>query len=208
MDIMYATGWTISDNIFIGIQGRTREARGAIFLWHDSRDCVIERNIIIDCDSGICLGNSSKRDDTETHCRRCIVRNNFLTRTPENGILADYTTDCAILHNTIHDPASRQKRLIRLVHDNDGLLVANNLISGPPLMNRSTGTVRIQGNITRVLTDRFLSARNGNLRLTEAVSDVTDAAKRLPSVIHDIDGVPRDKQTDIGADEFRAGQLE
>jgi len=42
MDIMYATNWTISDNVFIGIQGRTREARGAIFLWHDSRDCIIE----------------------------------------------------------------------------------------------------------------------------------------------------------------------
>ena len=64
-----------------------------------------------------------------THCTGVVVRNNFLCRVPENGILADYTRDCAILHNTVHDPESRLGRLIRLVHDNDGLRVVNNLLS-------------------------------------------------------------------------------
>ena len=56
----------------------------------------------MDCDSGICLGNSSATDETPIHCTRCIVRNNFLTRTPENGIYADYTRDCKILNNTLY----------------------------------------------------------------------------------------------------------
>ncbi|MFA0740299.1 MAG: hypothetical protein DFNUSKGM_000402, partial [Candidatus Fervidibacter sacchari] len=43
IDVMFAQGWVISDNVFVGIQGRTREGRGAIFLWHDSRDCIVER---------------------------------------------------------------------------------------------------------------------------------------------------------------------
>ena len=68
IDVMYATGWTIRDNVFIGIRGRTGSARGAVFLWHDSRDCVVERNVIVDCDSGICLGNSSKPADVAIHC--------------------------------------------------------------------------------------------------------------------------------------------
>ena len=68
MDIMYARRWTISDNVFVGIQGRTREARGAVFLWHDTRDCVIERNVILDFDSGICLGNSHRGPGTKVHC--------------------------------------------------------------------------------------------------------------------------------------------
>ena len=139
---MYATGWTISDNLFMGIHGRTQEARGAIFIWHDSRDCVIERNVIVDCDSGICLGNSHKKDETEFHCVRCVVRNNFVTRAPENGILADYTKDCVIAHNTVHDPHSRQRRLIRLAHDNAGLVVANNLLSGPPLANQTASPIQ------------------------------------------------------------------
>ena len=113
IDVMYPTGWTIRDNVFLGIRGRTGSARGAVFLWHDARDCVVERNVIVDCDSGICLGNSHKPDDVAIHCTGVVVRNNFLCRAPENGILADYTRDCAILHNTVHDPRSRLGRLIR-----------------------------------------------------------------------------------------------
>ncbi len=97
MDIMYAKRWTISDNVFMGIHGRTGEARGAIFLWVDAEDCIVERNMIIDCDCGICLGNSHRGEGTTVHCTRCTVRNNFVTRCPENDILADYTRDCKIL---------------------------------------------------------------------------------------------------------------
>ena len=104
IDAMNAKGWVISDNVFIGIHGRTGEARGAIFLWNGSEDCVIERNIIIDCDTGICLGNSHRVKQWPIHCTRFIVRNNFVTRTPEVGILAAYTRDCKVLANTVHHP--------------------------------------------------------------------------------------------------------
>jgi parallel beta-helix repeat protein len=200
---MYATNWTISDNVFVGIQGRTRQARGAIFLWHDSRDCTIERNIIIDCDSGICLGNSHRPPHITTHCTNCVVRNNFLTRAPENGILADYTRDCAIVHNTVHDPENRLKRLVRLVHDNDGLLVANNLLSGPPMrQDHVSGDLRIVGNVTRDLTSAFVDALTGNLHLETNVPDVVDAGASVPGVDHDIDVERRDGAPDIGADEL------
>jgi hypothetical protein len=202
MDIMYATGWTISDNVFTGIHGRTREARGAIFLWHDSRDCIVERNVIIDCDSGICLGNSHRKAETETHCLRCIVRNNFVTRAPESGILADYTTDCTIVHNTIHDPDNRLKRLIRLVHDNDGLMVAGNLLSGPPLRNESSADIQIHDNVTSVLTEAFVSVANGNLHLAQRVVGLAGTCQRLPEAMQDFDRDTRDDRTDAGADEF------
>ncbi len=58
IDVMYAKDWILSDNVFVGIQGRTRGARGAVFLWHETEDCVVERNVIIDCNTGIALGNS------------------------------------------------------------------------------------------------------------------------------------------------------
>ena len=70
IDVMYATDWIISDNVFVGIQGRTFEGRGAVFIWHDSRDCVIERNIIIDCDVGLQLGNPHRDSETIHHCVR------------------------------------------------------------------------------------------------------------------------------------------
>ena len=202
MDIMYATDWTISDNVFIGIQGRTREARGAIFLWHDSRDCIIQRNTIIDCDSGICLGNSHIKAETTTHCLRCVVRNNFITRAPENGILADYTTDCVIVHNTIHDPNSRLKRLIRLIHDNGGLMVANNLLSGPGLLNQSSGDMQIVGNVTKVLTDSFESVEDGNLHLKRPAEGVFNVCEPLSNATHDFDREIRGNRPDPGAAQF------
>ena len=202
MDIMHANRWTISDNVFIGIRGRTGEARGAVFLWHDSQDCLIERNVIVGCDSGICLGNSHRGPKTTIHCRRCTVRNNFLTGCPENGILADYTEDCRIVHNTIHNPTSRLKRLIRLVHDNDGLLVANNLLSGPAMRIESQSRMRIRGNVTRDLSEAFLDPKRGNLHLKVRALGVVDAAEPLPGVRADIDGQRRGMRADVGADEW------
>jgi nitrous oxidase accessory protein NosD len=202
IDVMYATGWTIRDNVFMGIRGRTGNARGAVFLWHDSRDCVVERNVIVDCDSGICLGNSSKPADVAIHGTGIMVRNNFLCRVPENGILADYTRDCAILHNTVHDPRSRLGRLIRLVHDNDGLRVINNLLSGPPPRNESGSEITMRGNLSGDLTAAFVAPDEGNLRLTAAATGAIDKAVALPEVTADIDRKPRGAIPDLGAHEF------
>jgi hypothetical protein len=203
IDVMQARGWVISDNVFSGIRGRTGEARGAIFLWVDSRDCVVERNIVINCDSGICLGNSL-RDGTSLHCIRCIVGNNFVTRGPEAGIFAGYTRNCSILHNTIHDPGSRFKRLIRVLGDNDGLLVANNLLSGPPPSIETPAKVELRNNIARDLTKMFVGPAEGNLHLSTAVDGVTAAVTALVEVPEDIDRRPRGKRTDIGGHDYTA----
>jgi hypothetical protein len=201
IDAMACRGWTISDNVFVGIRGRTGSARGAVFLWQDSRDCTVERNAIIDCDSGICLGNSH-RSKFPIHCTGCIVRNNFVTRAPENGILADYTRDCKILHNTVHDPTSRLQRLIRLVHDNDGLVVANNLLGGPPMRIETTSKVQFRGNATvKDMTGRFVDAAGGNLHLRSGPAAAALAVDRLPEVGEDIDRQARGPRTTAGADE-------
>ncbi len=207
IDVMYATGWAIRDNVFVGIRGRTGEARGAVFLWCDCRDCVVERNVIVDCDSGICLGNSHKPADVAVHCTSVLVRNNFVTRATENGIMADHTRDCAILHNTVHDPESRLRRLIRIVHDNDGLVVANNLLSGPPPRVELTSRVVLRDNLSRDLTSAFVAPGEGNLRLTTAATAAIDRAARLPGVTTDIDCTPRGAAPDLGAHEFVPSSL-
>lgn len=204
IDAMYATGWVIRDNVFLGIRGRTGSGRGAIFLWHDTRDCVVERNVVVDCDSGICLGNSHKPDDVAVHCTRVVVRNNFVTRAPENGILADCTRDCAVLHNTVHDPRSRFGRLVRLVHDNEGLVVANNLLSGPPPRIESVGRITLRDNPSHDLTTAFIAVEEGNLRLTAAATAAIDKASSSPEVTTDIDRKPRGKAPDVGAHEYVA----
>jgi hypothetical protein len=115
------------------------------------------------------------------------VRNNFVTRAPENGIVAHYTRDCRIVHNTIHDPANRLGRLLRLVHDNDGLLVANNLLSGPPIRNESASRIVMQHNVARDFSAAFADGSSGNLHLKEPLRDLDDEAAPVEGVSDDID---------------------
>lgn len=202
IDVMFAADWVISDNVFVGIQGRTYEGRGAIFLWHDSRDCVIERNVIIDCDVGLQLGNPHKPPGIQHHCVRFIARNNFITRAPEAGIVTVYTRDCKVLNNTIHDPQSRMGRLIRTVFTNDGLIFANNLLSGPRIRNESKSEVTFVNNIIRDLSDVFVESRAGDLHLSAFSSDIVDKAVAFAEVDGDIDRQSRGAKPDIGADEL------
>ncbi|MFH1715836.1 MAG: right-handed parallel beta-helix repeat-containing protein [Planctomycetota bacterium] len=202
IDVMYAKDWVISDNVFVGIQGRTYEGRGAVFMWHDSEDCLIERNIIIDCDVGLQLGNPHRAEGTQYHCVRFIARNNFITRAPEAGIVIVYTKDCKILNNTIHDPQSRLQRLIRTVFTNDGLLIANNLISGPGIRNESDSVVELSNNLIKDLTNAFVEPERGNLHLTHAATEAIDRGIALEEVSDDIDRQPRRAKPDIGADEI------
>jgi hypothetical protein len=202
IDVMYATDWVISDNVFVGIQGRTYEGRGAIFIWHTSQDCVIERNIIIDCDVGLQLGNPHRDSETKYHCIRLIARNNFITRAPEAGIVTVYTKDCKIFHNTIHDPESQLGRLIRTVFTNDGLIIANNLLNGPRIRNESKSKVTFRNNIIRDVTDVFVDPANGNLHLKNTAIDIVDKGTPLREVNKDFDGELRGSKPDIGADEL------
>jgi hypothetical protein len=161
--------------------------------------------VIIDCDTGICLGNSHRGKGVKTHCTRCIVRNNFVCRAPESGILADYTRDCVIAHNTIHDPDSRLKRLIRLVHDNDGLLVANNLLSGPPIRSKTaTGSIKLDGNVTRKRVEAFVDDRRGNLHLKQAVDGVSGAGRIVAAATTDFNKQTRSRPPDVGADKLES----
>lgn len=200
IDAMHAKGWIIRDNVFVGIKGRTGEGRGAVFLWNESRDCVVERNVVIDCDSGICLGNYYRAEGTRWHAHSCLVRNNFVVRCEENGILAARTRDCRIVHNTIHHPTSRLGRLIWALEDNDGLLVANNLLDGPDVLVTASGTITRHDNLSGGRWgDYFADARGGNLRL---VQPLPVNCPRLPHVPDDIDRRPLPEPACPGAHQW------
>ncbi|MBE0534660.1 MAG: right-handed parallel beta-helix repeat-containing protein [Phycisphaerae bacterium] len=203
IDVMYAAGWTISDNVFVGIQGRTRQGRGAIFVWHDSQDCVIERNVIIDCDAGVCLGNPHRPQDVRDHCTRCVVRNNFITRGPQAGIVTVYTRDCRLLNNSIYEPESRFGRLIRVVFDNEGLFIANNLLCGPDVRMESDSPVRQAANVAGDLASLFVDPARGDLHLARVDARVIDRGVELQDGGTDIDRQVRDGKPDLGAHEFR-----
>ena len=145
IDVKNTTDWRITDNVFIGIQGRTREGRGCIYISENGRGCAIERNVFLNCDIAIALGNPSL-EYSKHHAVACTVKNNFIADCPETGILACYTKDCEIVNNTIHDPDAGLGRLIWVQNQNDGLRVKNNLLIGRPVLVTSGSQIQQEGN--------------------------------------------------------------
>ena len=167
IDLMFATNWVIRDNVFRGINGRTGQGRGAIFVWVDSRDCVIERNVIVDCDAGISLGNAlhDPKSPALHRVHRPRRARAIAAWPPQGGVTALNTKDCKILHNTICDPTGQARRGVRVELGADGLVVANNLLSGPQVIISTESRVEAKDNRERVPASAFLDAAAGDLHL-------------------------------------------
>jgi hypothetical protein len=166
IDAMYARNWTITDNLFTKIQGRTGSGRAAVFLWVDSRDCVVKRNLMIDCDRGIELGNTHIPPHITDHCTAINVHENQITRSPMGAITVTATRECQIERNAIHDPDNRFGRTIRIIGGNSGLVVASNLIAGPPprMEPDESDQIIIRGNRGGLASSFFVDAEAGDLR--------------------------------------------
>lgn len=149
IDVKNTIDWTISDNVFIGIQGRTREGRGCIYISENGRGCTIERNVFLNSDIAIALGNPTL-GYSPLQAIDCVARNNFISDCPETGILACYTRGCRILNNTIHDPKSPQGRLIWVQKSNDGLQVNDNVLVKAPVLLNTDSNITQANNLSGV----------------------------------------------------------
>jgi hypothetical protein len=114
--------------------------------------------------------------------------------------------DCRLFHNTIHDPQNRLSRLIRTVFTNDGLVIANNLLSGPGMRNESDSNIKLTNNLIKDMPGIFADPNHGNLHLMRTAEEAIDKAAALPEVNEDIDAQRRDAKPDIGADELARPQ--
>ena len=65
IDMMVLDDAFIYANTFRNIHGLNGSARGAIFLWVESKNLVVSENTIENCDRGICFGNP--HNTTEIH---------------------------------------------------------------------------------------------------------------------------------------------
>ena len=147
------------------------------------------------------MGNSSARGERR-HANGFMVRNNFVVRCGECNILADHTRDCMVCNNTVHDPDTRNGRLLRAVHANDGLVVANNIFSGPRIVTRlNEGPIDVRNNLVQSVGDYFVDAAKGDLHLTEKAVKAIDMADSDNDVQEDFDRHARGTSPDLGADE-------
>jgi hypothetical protein len=212
IDMMALDQWVISDNVFRNIKGRTGGGRAAIFIWVRSQNVTVERNLIVNCDRGIALGNpsasTSQVADGEFHVRHGICRNNFIVPGPDAGIELWWVNDVKVYHNTIWRPEGTG-RGIRYGARNQQVHVANNLIRGQILADGAVQTdgaappdgARLENNVTGPLDGYFADPAVGDLRLTPAARRAIDAAVPLAEVTEDFFGDPRGERPDVGAHE-------
>jgi len=214
IDTMVAKDWIIRDNVFDSIQGSRGGGRGAIFMWQGVENPTVERNVIIDCDRGICFGNSYNPDDAH-QVSGGIIRNNFVTQGASQALEVDHTADVTVANNTLYSPNAYYSKTVE-VRDNGGgttttgLEIVNNIIRGG-VYDAAAGTwtvasLQAAGNIVDntgsvVVPGWFANALGGDLHLTPNAQAAIDAGVVLPEVPEDIDGEPRDAHPDMGADE-------
>jgi hypothetical protein len=194
MDMMWLKNWVIADNVFVNILGQRGGGRGAIFVWVNSENVVAERNLIVNCDRGICFGNPS---GGPAHMKGGIVRNNFIVTGRSQGIEVCQATGTAVLNNTVY---SHQKGPLAVqFHKNGpGNRFINNLVAGPVEVPPE---VNAENNLLSARHHWFVSPQTGNLHLTKQASGATGKGVQLKEVSDDFDGQLREGPIDLGADQ-------
>jgi hypothetical protein len=194
IDMMWLKDWVIADNVFVGIRGANGVGRGAIFIWVHSEGVVAERNVIVNCDRGICFGNPS---GSRPHMTRGIVRNNFIVAGTSQGIEICRTVDTLVAHNTVFATGVVHPAAVQFHQGSGGARFLNNIVHGRVALDRE---VRSEGNVVGDCAGWFADPATGDLHLTTKAGAAARAG-RLKEAADDFDAQQRQSDTHAGADE-------
>jgi hypothetical protein len=204
VDAHAAADWTIRGNTFRAIASPSRAvAEHAVHFWSGSRNTLVERNVIVDCDRGIGFGLGDRG-----HVGG-VIRNNLIHHTANGhpyadaGIILENSTGTAVHNNTILQEHAYPRSIEYRFAGTSGGQIANNLVNRP-IGARDGGTATLRANVATASRATFRLSASGDLRLAGPIPGVVDAGVAIPGLVDDIDGEPRPKGAgvDVGADEY------
>ncbi len=219
LDVHGGKDWVIRRNTFKNIQREGKLMEHAVHMWSRSRGTVVEQNQLIDCYRAIGFGMKTKpeglvreyedgagKDPYVDHLGG-VIRNNVIYNAKgihlESGIELANVTGVKVLHNTVvsQDPPFSS---IEYRWPNTRVEIRNNIVSHR-IRQRNEAVAKLDHNLLNASPALFLGHAKGDLRLSAQAKDAIDRGMRLPDgqVAHDIDGVKRGQQPDIGAYEWR-----
>ena len=117
MDMMTLNNPIIRDCTFKNIRGANGDGRGAIFLWLGITNATVERNLIIGCDRGICIGNPAAPAGVympNNHSIGGIVRNNVVVRGADIALELCHTKDLKVYYNTVYSDDASYYRTVHI----------------------------------------------------------------------------------------------
>jgi hypothetical protein len=205
IDMMAIEDWTFSDNVFHNIKGHNGGGRAAIFIWVRSRNVIVERNLILNCDRGVAFGNPGQSTADNAGARvayvsESVIRNNFIVGGPDCGIELWHAEGVKVYNNSVWRPERNWKRGIRVGTGTVHADIANNLVHGEIQLER--GEAQLRNNLAGRLPGYFVNPASGNLVLTSTATKAIGKALPLPEIVDDIRRQPRGKKPSLGAWEF------
>ncbi len=204
VDAHAASDWVVRGNVFRNIASPSRAvAEHAIHFWSQSRNTLVERNLIVDSDRGIGFGLGDRG-----HVGG-VIRNNFIHHTAnahpfaDAGIILENSPGTVVVHNTILQEHAYPRAIEYRFAGTTGVTIANNLTSRP-IAARDGGTATLRSNVTAASRSMFRLSVTGDLRLAGPVPGVVDAAAPIDGLLEDFEGGVRPKGAgaDIGAHEL------
>jgi hypothetical protein len=197
MDMMVIDGWNIHDNVFLNIQGATGMGRGAVFIWRDSRNCIVQNNVFIGCDASICIWEPSSN---------MTIRNNFIVPGIGVGISVNSSVGIKIYNNTSFHSVATNNGIFRLSNATNAEVKNNIIQSGISVQSGpapdTAGNIILLRAQMRAAEAWFVNFLEGDLHLTAQATQAIDKGVTISSVTTDWDGDPRTGSYDIGADEY------
>ncbi|OGJ87599.1 MAG: hypothetical protein A2268_04125 [Candidatus Raymondbacteria bacterium RifOxyA12_full_50_37] len=203
MDIRNGDSWVMENNCFVNIRGATGQGRGGIFLWNSTVNMIAQANTFINCDKSICFGNPS---GVSTSVDGGYIRNNMIYPGIAMGIEMYDCNNIKVFNNTTFSSLNTSSGALFYTRSQNCQIKNNIFYGGLNLTGNSPDTAK---NITVTRSNKAVIGRwfqgdvsAGNLHLVSDTSSAINNGVNLSDVTLDWDGLARDSQNDIGADEY------
>jgi hypothetical protein len=205
IDMMALENWIFRDNTFKNIRGRNGGGRAAIFIWVRSRQIVVERNLILDCDRGISFGNPGQSTANEPggalrYVSEGVIQNNWIAGGADCGIELWHVEGIKVRHNSVWRPDRNWARGIRIGAGVAQTEVVNNLLHGG--ISVEGGEAKGHHNLAQRIDGYFANPSTGDLALTARATAAIDQGAALNDAPTDVRGLPHTMKPDLGAWEF------
>lgn len=197
VDAHQAEGWVVRGNCFIDIRSPEEDlAEHAIHFWSGSRDTIVEKNVIINCDRGIGFGLGDRGHYGGLIC------NNMIFTSRDVGIGLENASGARVYNNSLWTENYMNSIEYRFSGSRDIEIINN--VCNMAIAERDGASALLDCNMEGTEYGWFVDPAAGDLRWNGPEPGVVDQGLSLEQVEDDIDGVsrPQGLAYDLGAQEW------